>query len=435
MSDAGERETRGPDMQAHTTTHDETSGLDISSAAFWALPFDERDRTFATLRDAHPVSWHPPIETPEYPDGSHGQAGFWAVTRAEDITYVSQHHEVFSSAIGLTGLRPIPEGARAPLSFLEMDPPTHTAYRKVMSASFTPKAVARLGEKIEERAAAIVDRVAGAGEIDFVTEVAARLPMMTIADLVGVPESLMETFADAGDEIVKLQDPSEYAADADKMALFHESVAVLAGIGAELARARRVDPQDDIMTALVSVEVDGRKLDEQEILMILVLLSVAGNDTTKQTTTRTVIQFDRHPEQRSWLLEDFDGRIMGSIDEFIRHASPVLTFARTATVDVELHGQSIRAGDKVGMFYCSGNRDDRVFERAADFDLDRPRSPHVGFGGGGVHYCLGNGVAKAQLRALFRQILTRLPRLEVGEPDYLVSDFINGVKHLPVTIR
>ena len=281
----------------------------------------------------------------------------------------------------------------------------------------------------------IVDRVVGAGEIDFVAEVSSKLPMMTVADMIGVPESLMETFAEVGDSIVRLQDPSEVFDDEDRIAVFHSTLSILSEIGADLAKARRKAPADDIMTALVSSEVEGEKLSDQDILMVLVLLSVAGNDTTKQTTTRTIIQLDRNPDQRAWLMDDFDARITGSIEEFVRHASPVLDFARTATRDVEFGGQQILAGDKLGIFYCSGNRDELVFENPGKFDLSRTRSPHVGFGGGGIHYCLGNGVAKAQLRALFGQILTKLPSIEVGEPDYLQSDFINGVKHLPVTIR
>ena len=422
-------------MKIHGNVHEETTNLDISSVRFWEQTFEERDETFARLRTEYPVSWHRSLEGPTFTPEEHGQAGFWAVTRAEDISYVSQNHEVFSSELGHTPLRPAPQDELLTLSFLEMDPPRHTAFRKMMSAAFTPKAVARLSDKIEERAAMIVDRVVGAGEIDFVAEVSSKLPMMTVADMIGVPESLMETFAEVGDSIVRLQDPSEVFDDEDRIAVFHSTLSILSEIGADLAKARRKAPADDIMTALVSSEVEGEKLSDQDILMVLVLLSVAGNDTTKQTTTRTIIQLDRNPDQRAWLMDDFDARITGSIEEFVRHASPVLDFARTATRDVEFGGQQILAGDKLGIFYCSGNRDELVFENPGKFDLSRTRSPHVGFGGGGIHYCLGNGVAKAQLRALFGQILTKLPSIEVGEPDYLQSDFINGVKHLPVTIR
>lgn len=420
-------------MQIFANVHEETTDLDISSLAFWSRTFDEREKTFAQLRDRHPVSWHRPLEDRIYTPEEHQQAGFWAVVRAADISYVSQHHDLFSSELGHVTLHPAPIDILPSLSFLELDPPKHTAFRKVMSAGFTPKAVARLTDKIEERAAQIVDRVVGAGSIDFVAEVSSKLPMMTVADLVGVPESLMQTFAAAGDDLIKIQDP-DYEGQ-DPMEVLARSFATIAGIGTELAELRRKVPQDDIMTALVSADIDGAKLSDEDIMMVLVLLSVAGNDTTKQTTTHTVIQLHGNPEQKAWLLDDFDGRIAGSVEEFVRVASPVIQFARTATQDVELAGQQILAGDKVAVFYCSGNRDASVFDNPNAFNLGRPRSAHVGFGGGGIHYCLGNGVAKAQLRALFRQILTKLPAIEVGEPEYLLSDFINGVKRLPVTIR
>jgi cytochrome P450 len=164
---------------------------------------------------------------------------------------------------------------------------------------------------------------------------------------------------------------------------------------------------------------------------MMALLSVAGNDTTKQTTSHTIISLDRHRDQRAWLAEDFEGRIRSAIEEFVRHASPVIEFGRLAVRDVELRGQHIAAGDKVVMFYCSGNRDETRFPEPSRFDLSRPATQHVGFGGGGIHFCLGNGVAKAQLRALYRQIIDRLPQLQVGDPVYLKNEFIHGVTRLP----
>lgn len=215
-----------------------------------------------------------------------------------------------------------------------------------------------------------------------------------------------------------------------------QQMTVLRQIGVDLVEHRRKHPADDIATALATARIDGRPLSEDDIQSLMVLLSVAGNDTTKQTTSWTAYSLDRNPDQRAWLAEDFDGRIMASIEEFVRHASPVVEFARTATRDTELAGQKITAGDKVVIFYCSGNRDESVFPDPHKFDLTRPRSSHVGFGGGGVHFCLGNGVAKAQLRALFRQILTKLPDLRItGEPALMRSEFINGVTHLRASTR
>ncbi|RNL62859.1 cytochrome P450 [Nocardioides marmoriginsengisoli] len=421
-------------MPLFANHHDFTSDLDISSIAFWGKTFEERDETFAKLRTDHPVSWHPAMEDLYLTPEEHGETGFWAVTRAEDISYVSQNHELFSSELGYTALHPLRAEMRSPAAFLDADPPRHTEYRKLVSSSFTPKAVARLTEKIEQRASEIVDRVVGAGEIDFVEEVAAQLPMLTVGDLLGVPESQLDEFRVNGDRLLALQDPAIGDSQEERMAISADAFAFFGQLGMELIEARRKNPQDDLMSTLANGTVGGQPLDPQQIMMIMLLFSTAGNDTTKQTTTRTVMAFDQHPDQRGWLLEDFDGRIAGAIEEFVRYSTPVIQFNRTATRDLEFAGQQITEGDKVGIFYCSGNRDDRLFENPAAFDLSRPRNPHVAFGGGGVHYCLGNGVAKAQLRALFRNILVKLPSIEIGEPVFLVSNFLNGVRSLPVII-
>jgi cytochrome P450 len=417
-----------------TTEHPMTTDKDISSEAFWHQTFEKRDETFSWLRKNAPVSWHKPIEEPEIPPELHGEAGFWAVTRAQDIQYVSQNNELFSSD-GSVSLQPRHPDLVQPPTFLEMDPPKHTRYRRIMSAAFTPRGVARLSEKINQRAAQIIDRVVGAGKIDFVTEVSARLPMLTIADMVGVPDSLTETFAHAGDNFVGSRDPEILPPGVSPVDFALQQLGILRQVGVDLVDYRRNNPSSDIATALANAELDGKKLTDDDITSVMLLLSVAGNDTTKQTTTSTVISLDRNPDQRAWLMDDIEGRIAASIEEFIRHACPVIEFARTATQDTELGGQKIIKGDKVGIFYCSGNRDESVFEDPHRFDLTRPRRPHVGFGGGGVHFCLGNGIAKAQLRALFSEILTKLPKMDVGEPEYLYSKFINGVRHLPVTIN
>ncbi|WP_062202858.1 cytochrome P450 [Demequina salsinemoris] len=418
-----------------TNQHPLTTDVDISSLAFWSRTFRERDESFKRLRGESPVSWHEPMEDLDLTFADHGQEGYWAVVRAADVSYVSNHHELFSSAKGHTMLHPARPEMAVAAAFLDQDPPEHTAFRKVMSSYFTPKAVKRLSDRIEERAAQIVDRVVGAGDIEFVEAVSSRLPMLTVADLLGVPEEHMEAFRENGDKLLALQDPDAGDSEEERMGVVGEAFGFYAALGTEMAEEREKRPTDDIMTALVQAEVDGRRLDISDITMVMLLLSTAGNDTTKQTTTWSVMNLVENPDQRAWLLEDYDARINGAVEEMVRWASPVIQFARTATQDVELGGQTILEGDKVGIFYSSANRDERLFEDPWRFDLSRPRNPHLGFGGGGVHYCLGNGVAKAQLRALMRNILTKLPDIELGEPTYLVNDFINGVKTLPVTIR
>lgn len=419
-------------IQTFGNEHPLTTDKDISSETFWRQNFQERDQTFAWLRKNAPVSWHKPLENPLLPPEVHGQAGFWAVTLAEDIRFVSLNHEQFSNALGGISFRPLLPGMFPPVSFLEMDPPDHTRYRQIMSAAFTPRAVARINAKIEERAVQIVSDLVGAGDIDVVEDLSAKLPMLIVADMLGVSESLTHTFATAGERLIGgLADPDIRPEGVSLPDFIGEQMRILREIGVDLVSFRRTHPGDDVATALADAEFDGRRLSDDEITSVMQLFSIAGNDTTTQTTSWSILQMDRNPDQRTWLAEDFDGRIASAVEEFVRHASPVLQFARTATQDVELGGQQIQQGDKVVIFYCSGNRDETVFEDPHRFDLSRGRTPHVGFGGGGVHYCLGNGLAKAELRALFREILTRLPKLEVtGEPELLFNEFTHGIRHL-----
>lgn len=421
------------------TPHPFTTDLDISSDEFWRKSFDEREKTFAQLRKTAPVSWHPTREAPDIPDELHGEMGFWAVVKNKDIEFVSQNQELFSSdAIkwGSPFLRPVDPRFYGAANMLEMDPPDHTRFRRIMSAAFTPKGVARVSEKINERAEQIVDRVVGLGSFDFVKEVSGKLPMLTVADLVGLPESMVQPFADAGENFVAV---AFGGADADTMpdgvnplGFIAQQLAIVREIGVDIVNYRREHPAADIATALAQAEIDGRKLSDDDVEATMILLSVAGNDTTKQTTSHVAAMLDKNPDQKAQLTENFDGRIAGAVDEFVRHASPAVQFARTATQDVEFNGQQIMQGDKVVMFYCSGNRDENVFNDPARFDINRERNGHVAFGGGGVHYCLGHGVAKAQLRAIFGRLLITVPDLEItGEPEPFFSDFVNGIKHLP----
>ncbi len=425
-------------MSATTEDRRFTTNEDISSVAFWSRPFEERDETFKRLREHAPVSWHPPLEYPGLPPEVHGEPGFWAIVRGEDLAYVSKNYAMFSSDEEKYGtlsilMQPAPPGFYEKPTFLGMDPPLHAKYRKIMGFAFTPKAVARISSKIEDRAAQIVDAVVGAGSIDFVSEVSAKLPMLTVADIIGVPESEVENFADVGDRALRFFEP-DINGGMDPLAFRAQQLAILREIGLDLIERRRREPADDVATALANAGAEGIELTGDDVQQIMLLLSVAGNDTTKQTTSHTVVQLWRNPDQKAWLEADFEGRIASSVEEFVRHASPVIQFARTATSDVELHGQLIRQGDKVVIFFASADRDEAVFTDPHRFDLSRRPNPHYAFGGGGVHYCLGHSVARAQLRALTREILTKLPTMEVGEPEYLPGEFIHGVRRLPVVI-
>jgi cytochrome P450 len=260
--------------------------------------------------------------------------------------------------------------------------------------------------------------------------------MGTIYDLMGAPEEYQESLAEAADLLVATNDPDvlENLGLADPLQAAGQALMNLLGPALELAEARRRDPQDDLMSNLVQAEVDGQSLTDDEIGAFFVLLSVAGNDTTRNTIAHSMRRLTEHPEQRAWLAEDVEGRMAGAVEEFVRHASPVLTFRRTAVEDTELRGQRIAAGDKVVMFYESGNRDDEVFSDPLRFDLSRDPNPHVGFGGGGPHFCMGNMLARTQLRQIFSRILTRLPDLTVSDGEMLRSNFVHAVRTMPCSI-
>ncbi|MFE2728421.1 cytochrome P450 [Kitasatospora sp. NPDC059327] len=417
-------------MSLYTNTHPFTTGIDISSAEFWNQSFEARDTAFSRLRREAPVSWHPPIAYAQ----EHSQEGFWAVTRVEDITTVSMNSEVFQSRHGIQ-MEPLdPELARTGSFFLAMDAPQHSRYRGLVSAAFTPKRIKGIEDRIKANAARIVDDLVGAGAIDFVADCSSKLPMETVSDIVGVPQSERAQVARAAENVVGGADAAGLSDDQALIIKF-EAFTYLRTLGADLAAHRRRSPADDLLTNLVQARIDGEGLTDDDIGDFMVLMGVAGNDTTKQTTTRTMLSLATLPDQRDWLMADFDARIMPAIDEFVRHASPVMQFARTAAEDVELAGSRISAGDKVVMFYCSGNRDESKFPDPHAFDLSRPASPHVGFGGGGAHFCLGNGVAKVQLRSIIGELLHRLPNIEFGEPEPLRSKFINGIDALPAYVR
>ncbi|MEJ2888307.1 cytochrome P450 [Actinomycetospora aeridis] len=417
-----------------TASKPDLDPLDLSSLDFWGRPMAERDATFAELRRERPVSWHRPAEGMLMPNPD--DPGFWAVVRHSDIGHVSKNPKLFCSGQGVQLQDAPPEILEATQSFLAMDAPRHTKLRKIVSAAFTPKQVARVEDRIAQRARTIVDRLLEEGDGDFVQLVAKQLPMGTIYDLMGAPEEHQDSLAEAADLLVATNDPDvlENLGLEDPVAAAGQALNDLLGPAMELVATRRQDPRDDLMTNLVQAEVDGESLTDPEIGAFFVLLSVAGNDTTRNTIAHSMLRLTEHPDQRAWLAEDLDGRMRSAVEEFVRHASPVLTFRRTAVEDTELRGQRIAAGDKVVMFYESGNRDDEVFADPQSFDLSRDPNPHVGFGGGGPHFCLGNMLARTQLRQIFSELLTRAPGLTVGPPEMLRSNFVHAVKTMPCSL-
>lgn len=405
--------------------------VDLGSLEFWGRPAEERDQYFAWLREHAPISRHaPPEDLLGLPD--QGRQDYWAIVRYEDVRNISRDTQTFCSGKGTQFADAPPEFLEASMSFLAMDAPRHTKLRGLVSAAFTPRQVARIEEGIRANARRIVEEAAPTGGGDFVELIAKRLPLVTISDMIGVPEPDRERVVAAADLLVTTSDPEAFG-DRPPIEVAGEALWTLTEFATQLAAHREKHPGEDLMTGLVQAEIDGERLTHAEIAAFFVLLSVAGNDTTRHTTSHALRALSTNPGQRALLLEDPDATLRVAVEEFVRWASPVLTFRRTTTRETELHGQTLPAGEKVVLFYHSGNRDERAFSEPWRFDVTRDPNRHLGFGGGGPHYCLGASLARTQLRALFGEMLRVTPDIEAGEPELLRSAFVHGVKRMPCT--
>lgn len=409
--------------------------LDISSRAFWSTSADVREKTFALLRERDMVTWHPPFEEQLLEDPQ--DYGFWAITRYDDLVEVTRRHQDFLSSPGILMENLPAEFVEAGQSIIGMDPPRHTLLRRLVAAAFTPKQMRRINDRIVANARTVVDNLLAAldrdgGQTDFVAECAELLPMHNINDIMGVPDGQRQEAAHQMKVGTSWNDPELVGETREEVfgSLFH-ALTFMHGLASSLTEQRRENPTDDLITALAQAEVDGERLTDHEIGAFFVLLTIAGNDTTRQSTSHGLRGLTEFPEQRTWLLEDIEGRLPDAVEEMVRWATPVMTFRRTAARDCELRGQQITEGDKVVMFYSSANRDDARIERPHEFDLSRHPNPHLSFGGGGIHHCLGNQLARFQLKALFTELLTRVPDLVVGEPELTPGNFFNVVKRMP----
>ncbi|MDT5303804.1 MAG: hypothetical protein QOG79_7228 [Mycobacterium sp.] len=414
---------------AATRPYDE---LNVSSDAFWEQNVEERDLTFKQLREQRPVSWQPPIETALHPQQD--DPGFWAVVRHADIVEVSKNSEAFVSGYGVMFDVLPPVFLQMAMSFLAMDNPQHDKVRGLVGKAFTKPQIKRIDDDIASRARRIVatagDKAAAGEPIDFVSDISRHLPIEMFSDMFGVPEELRPTVAHLADEIVAWADPV-LLAGRDGAQVQVEATTQIHQIAAQLIAERRTEPAEDLLTNLVRAEVDGEQLTDPEISAVMVLFAVAGTDTTRHTASFAVKALTDFPDQRQWLWEDFEGRIDSAIEEFLRWGSVVLNFRRTAVAEYELNGQQILPGDKVVMMYASGNRDAEVFDNPDTFDLTRQPNPHIAFGGGGLHFCLGNQLAKSMLRSLFRELHRQMPDFVAGDQTLMKTNFMRGVVSLP----
>ncbi|GAB3568364.1 cytochrome P450 [Amycolatopsis endophytica] len=407
------------------------SGVDVFDPRVFArgIPHDELRR----LRDAEPVAWQDEHEVLDWPAGP----GYWAVTRYDDVRHVLRTPEVFSSWLGATQIRdPEPDDlAFIRRMILNMDAPEHNRLRRIVSAVFTRRRLERSADQIAARARALIGAVVPRGQCDLPVEVTDDFPLLNLADLIGVPPEDRGLLLKWTNRVIGYQDPehAEVVRDAQGKPVNPRSPAMLADMfdyAQELASAKRRDPADDLMTALVQATVDGRSLDDAELRMFFFLMVIAGNDTVRSALPGGVLALVQNPGEYRRLRADPD-LVPSAVEEMLRWHPPVLTFRRTAVRDVELGGARIAAGDKVVVYFASAHFDERRYPDPYRFDVTRG-AEHLAFGQG-PHLCLGAHFGRLQMRVFFREFLTLLPEVQVGgEVRRLTSNFINGVTHLPL---
>jgi methyl-branched lipid omega-hydroxylase len=402
--------------------------IHLESLDFWALNDDIREGAFATLRREVPISFWPAIDLEGFTAGN----GHWSLTKLDDVHFASRHPDIFSSSPNITINDQTPELAEYFGSMIVLDDPRHQRLRSIVSRAFTPKVVARIEASVRERAHRLVAAMIANhpdGQADVVSELAGPLPLQVICDMMGIPEEDHERVFHWTNVILGFGDP-------DLTTDFAEFLQVSADIGAyasALAEDRRVNHHDDLTTSLVQAEVDGDRLTSQEIASFFILLVVAGNETTRNAISHGVLALSRYPEQRDKWWSDFDALAPTAVEEIVRWASPVVYMRRTLTQDFELSGTKMAAGDKATLWYNSANRDESKFADPWTFDVARNPNPHVGFGGGGAHFCLGANLARREIRVAFDELCREIPDIvATAEPSRLLSQFIHGIKSLPV---
>jgi cholest-4-en-3-one 26-monooxygenase len=383
---------------------------------------------FALLRREAPVFKHPYPEGGPYPH-------FWCVTRHADLVAVNRDFHSFSSAVGGALIDTPPDEAGLAMMrmlMLNMDPPEHTQLRKIVNKGFTPRMIRSLMDHLHEESRRIVERAREMGEVDFVEEVAAELPLIAIAEFLGVPVEERKVIFELSNRLVGHDDP-EYGVTAEEG---QDAATELFAYAQELAAHKRKHPGDDIASALLEAEVDGDRLSDMDFNVFFMLLSVAGNETTRNAISHGMLALLEHPDQKQDLVAHPDV-LESAVEEILRWATPVMQFRRTTTRPTRIGDVDIDEGESVVFWHMSANRDETVFDDPYTFDLRRSPNPHtsshVAFGGGGPHFCLGANLARAEMQVIFEELLPHLPAMEQTAPAArLRSNFINGIKHLPV---
>ena len=407
------------------------SDIDLGSWEFWGRDDDIRDGVFATLRREAPITFHESFAL--NPDADAKIAGHWAITRYDDVFYASRHPEIFSSARGITIGDQSAELNEYFGSMIAMDDPRHSRLRNIVRSAFTPRVLTLIEDSVRRRAQRLVEEMLAAhpdGHGELVSELAGPLPLQVICDMMGIPEQDHGSIFRWTNVILGFGDP-DIATD------YEDFVSVAMEIGAyakQLAEDRRERPGDDLTTSLVQAELDGERLSSAEVASFFILLVAAGNETTRNAISHGVLALSRYPEQRELWWSDYAAVAPTAVEEIVRWASPVAYMRRTTTRDVQLGGVKMQAGEKVTLWYNSANRDESKFADPWRFDVRRHPNPHLGFGGGGVHFCLGANLARREITVAFEELHRRIPDIyATEEPDRLHSAFIHGIKRLPVS--
>lgn len=386
--------------------------IDLSDPNFWEQPLAKRDEAFDLLRREQPVSWQePPVAFA--PTHLAPPRGYWAVTRHADIQRASRDGGTFSAADGCLLFDNLPpEDEYEMEGIMCLDPPRHTKLRGVVQKAFNPRMIARLEDQIWDRARQLVTAVAPLGECDY-RQIADPLPHHTICDLLGIPEEARDEVARLNHIVAEASGPYGY----DEVLKGRQAMADFA-IG--IARERASDPRDDLISELVKARIDGKPMDDHDLAIMAWLLIEAGGGTTADALHEALLALDRFPSERERLLSDFDGFGDFAVEEVLRWASPGVYIRRIATADTEIGDQRIAAGDNVVLWFRSGNRDESVFEDPYRFDVGRTPNPHLAFGGGGRHFCLGSTLARMEIRAMLQTLLQVLPDIHLlQEPRWL----------------
>ncbi len=406
--------------------------LSIADAEFWTQPLQSRMAQFAELREQGPFTEAAVLDPLTGVDER-----FLAATRYADVVDISRRPQDFCSGNGSTSITDLPADAMEFFgSFIVMDDPRHARQRGIVARSFTPRQLQGVLDSVEAVCAEVIDDMCERGEVDFVEAVSQPFPLLVICDMMGIPRSEFSTVLHATNVILGAGDPEILDGREDVLAALIDAGMELTNLMNEVAEDRRRNPADDLTTALVHSELDEELLAPEELAPFFILLAVAGNDTTRTAATLGMHLLGQNPEQRALWQRDLDATTPTAVEEIVRVASPVTFMRRTATRPVSVSGHDFAAGDKVVLFYGAANRDPRVFDDPERFDVRRAPNPHVGFGGPGPHFCLGAHLARRELSVVFRQVLTRLPDIEVvGDPVPLQAlgiPLVGGIKHLPV---